>query len=66
MQLFELIKYYHVKNSVVTWIMDVLTGRKQEVLVDGIKPSIFGVTSGVSQGSVLGPLLILICVKLMV
>ena len=65
-QLFELIKYYHVKNSVVTWIMDVLTGRKQEVLVDGIKPSIFGVTSGVSQGSVLSSLLILICVKLMV
>lgn len=53
-------------NSLVTWITDALTGRKQQVLVDGIKSSIFEVTSGVSQGSVLGPLLFLFYIKLKV
>lgn len=53
-------------DSLVTWITDALTSRKQQVLVDGIKSSIFEVTSGVSQGSVLGPLLFLFYIKLKV
>ena len=50
----------------MSWIEDYLKNRKQQVSVDGSKPSLFDVSSCVPQGSVLGSLLFIICINLMV
>ena len=49
-------------NDVINWI-EKLTHRRQRVIVDGEISSWKSVLSGVSQGSVLGPILFLIYIN---
>ena len=46
-------------NSILNWIEQWLTDRRQRVVVDGEVSSWKSVLSGVTQGLVLGPILLL-------
>ena len=58
-----LIHKMQLNTSVVEWIGSYLTGRSQKVVINGVSSGSTTVISGVSQGSVLGPLLFLIYIN---
>ena len=60
-----LLKLHHigVRGLLLAWIRDFLTGRTQQVTIEGKVSSSSCVTSGVPQGTVLGPLLFLVFIN---
>ncbi|KAK3099403.1 hypothetical protein FSP39_003853 [Pinctada imbricata] len=62
-RLLKKLSAYGIKGKTLTWIKEFLTDRKQRVILNGKYSPWDNITSGIPQGSVLGPILFLIYIN---
>ena len=62
-KLISKLKSHGIEGNVLNWIRNWLSDRQQRVVINGTNSNYINVSSGVPQGSVLGPILFLIYVN---